>query len=103
MPDGQVAQNLARPVAEDAPGAEALHLAPAASAPWAPVAAAEPAWVPGWDLSTAAPTLGAVRRQPVSRLAPPARFRAPAVTLDAVQAGDVHVGAASVIGASHAA
>src|SRR5690242_11761259 len=68
-----------------------------------PAAAAEPAEVPGWDLSTAAPTVGAVRRQPVPRLAPAARFRAPAVTLDAVQAGDVHVAAASVIGASHAA
>ena len=47
--------------------------------------------------------MGAVRRQPVPRLAPATRFRAPAVTLDAVQAGDVHIAAASVIGVSHAA
>ena len=103
MPDGQVAQDLAQPVPATAPVAEDLQPDPAAAAPSAPVAAAEPAGVPAWDLSTAAPTVGAVRRQPIPRLAPAARFRAPAVTLDAVQAGDVHVAAASVIGASHAA
>lgn len=103
MPDGQVAQDLARPVPATAPLAEDLQLDPAAAGPSAPVAAAEPAGVPAWDLCTAAPEVGAVRRQPVPRLAPAARFRTPAVTLDAVQAGDVHVAAASVIGASHAA
>jgi serine/threonine protein phosphatase PrpC len=103
MPDSQVAQDPARPVPATAPVTEDLQPDPVAAAPPAPAAAAEPAGVPGWDLSTAAPTVGAVRRQPVPRLAPAARFRAPAVTLDAVQAGDVHVAAASVIGASHAA
>jgi len=86
MPDGQLAQDLAE-----------------SAAPAQPVAVAEPAGAPGWDLSTAAPTVGAVRRQPVPSLAPATRFRASAVTLDAVQAGDVHIAAASVIGASHAA
>jgi hypothetical protein len=74
MPDSQVAQDLARPE----PGG-------------------------GWDLSTGAPTVGAVRGQPVPSLAPATRFRTPAITLDAVQAGDVHIAAASAIGASHAA
>jgi hypothetical protein len=103
MPDGQVAQDLARPEPATAPVAEPLQSDSAAAAPPAPVAAAQPAGLPAWDLSTAAPAVGAVRRQPVPCLAPATRFRAPAVTLDAVQAGDVHVAAASVIGASHAA
>ncbi len=102
MPDGQVAQDLVRPEPATVPVAGDLQPDPTAAAPSAP-AAAEPAGAPAWDLSTAAPTVGAVRRQPVPRLAPATRFRAPAVTLDAVQAGDVHVAAASVIGASHAA
>lgn len=91
MPDGQVAQDLARPEPATVPVAEPFPPDPAA------------AGAAAWDLPTAAPTVGEVRRQPVPRLAPAARFRAPAVTLDAVQAGDVHVAAASVIGASHAA
>jgi Protein phosphatase 2C len=102
MPDGQAAQDLARLVPATAPVAEELQPDPGVAPP-APAPAAEPAEVPGWDLSTAAPTVGAVRRQPVPRLAPAARFRAPAITLDAVQTGDVHVAAASVIGVSHAA
>ena len=101
MPDGQVAQDLVRP--EPATTHADEHVQPdlAAAAPAAPAAAA--AADPQLDLSTPAPTVGAVRRQPVPSLAPTTRFRAPAVTLDAVQAGDVHVAAASVIGASHAA
>jgi hypothetical protein len=106
MPDSQVAQDLARPEPATTVVAEHAQPDPAAAAPLAPAeqaAAAGPAGGCGWDLPTAAPTVGAVRRQPVPSLAPATRFRAPAITLDAVQAGDVHVAAASVIGASHAA
>jgi hypothetical protein len=103
MPDGQVAQDLVRP--EPATTHADEHVQPdlAAAALPAPAEPAAAAGTHSWDLSTPAPTVGAVRRQPVPSLAPTTRFRAPAVTLDAVQAGDVHVAAASVIGASHAA
>jgi hypothetical protein len=106
MPDSQVAQDLARP--EPATTLVAGHVQPdpaaaAPPAPTEPATAAGPAGTRGWDLSTAAPTVGAVRRQPVPSLAPATRFRTPAITLDAVQAGDVHVAAASVIGMGHSA
>ena len=99
MPDSQPAQDLTRPEPATAPVAEDHQPDPAT----ARATAAEPAGTPAWDLPTTAPTVGAVRRQPVPRLAPATRFRAPAVMLDAVQAGDVHIAAASVIGAGHAA
>jgi serine/threonine protein phosphatase PrpC len=103
MPDSQAAQDQAQP--EPATTLIAEHVQPdlgAAALP-TPAEPAAAAGTHGWDLPTAAPTVGAVRRQPVPSLAPATRFRAPAVTLDAVQAGAVHVAAASVIGASHTA
>jgi hypothetical protein len=55
------------------------------------------------DLPSAAPVVGAVRKLPEPRLARATRHRAAAVTFDGVQVDDLHVSAASIIGASHVA
>ena len=55
------------------------------------------------DLPSAAPVVGAVRKLPEPRLARVTRYRAAAVMIDGVQVDDLHVSAASIIGASHVA
>ena len=53
------------------------------------------------DLPSTAPVVGTVRKLPEPRLMPATRHRSAAVMLDGVQVGDLHVSAASIIGASH--
>jgi hypothetical protein len=55
------------------------------------------------DLPSAAPVVGAVRKLPEARIARATRYRAAAVMIDGVKVDDLHVSAASIIGASHVA
>ena len=91
---------LTAPASEDDQSAAAP--APSAAAPW-PAVGAQPGVAAYSDLPSTAPVVGTVRKLPVPRLAPATRLRAPAVMLDGVQVGDLHVSAASIIGASHIA
>ena len=91
---------LTTPASEDDQSAAAR--APSAAAP-RPAVDAQPGVTAYSDLPSTAPVVGTVRKLPVPRLAPATRLRAPAIMLDGVQVGDLHVSAASIIGASHIA
>jgi hypothetical protein len=53
------------------------------------------------ELDSEAPVVGSVHPVPVARLGPAALHRPPAVAIDSVRVGDLHIAGASLIGLSH--
>lgn len=89
----------ASPTARDQPDAAACSDPPSVA-----LAAGDQPEVAGYgDLPSEAPVVGLVRTLPMPRLTPATRHRAAAITFDSVQVSDLHVSAASIIGASHVA